>query len=63
MLSQKALQEFKQIWREECQTEISDEFAMEQGTNLLTLFNNIYRPVKKDWLKESDNSDNKPGSE
>jgi hypothetical protein len=23
---------------------------MELGTNLLTLFHHIYRPVKKDWL-------------
>lgn len=61
MLSQKALQEFKQIWKEEYQEEISDEFAIEKGSDLLVLFDNIYRPVKKDWLEESDNSDDKTG--
>jgi len=62
MLSQQALKEFKQIWKEEHQEEISDESAIEKGSNLLVLFDNIYRPIKKDWLKESDNSDGKPGS-
>lgn len=61
MLSQKALQEFKQIWKEEYQEEISDESAIEKGSDLLVLFDNIYRPVKKDWLEESDNSDDETG--
>ncbi len=61
MLSQQALKEFKEIWKEEYQEEISDKFAIEKGINLLVLFDNIYYPIKKDWLKESDNSDNKPG--
>lgn len=61
MLSQKALQEFKQIWKEEYQEEISDEFAIEKGSDLLVLFDNIYRPVKKDWLEVADNSDDKTG--
>ena len=61
MLSPKALQEFKQIWKEEYQEEISDEFALENGSNLLVLFDNIYRPIKKDWLNESDNSDDTTG--
>ena len=51
MMSEAALQEFKQIWREEHGEEISDEQAMELGTNLLTLFHHIYRPVKKEWLE------------
>lgn len=61
MLSQRALQEFKQIWKEEYQEEISDEFAAENGSNLLVLFDNIYRPIKKDWLNEPDNSDDTTG--
>ncbi len=51
MLSDAALQEFKKIWAEEFNgEEISDEEAVALGTNLLTLFHHIYRPVKKDWL-------------
>ncbi len=61
MLSQQALKEFKEIWKEKYQEEISDKLAIEKGINLLVLFDNIYYPIKKDWLKESDNSDNKPG--
>ncbi len=52
MISDKALKEFKEIWREEYGEEISDEKAVELGINLLTLFDKIYRPVKKSWMKE-----------
>ena len=51
MLSGTALQEFKKLYREELGEELSDEKAMELGTSLLTLFNHIYRPVKKEWLE------------
>ncbi len=50
MLSETALQEFKRIYFEEFDEELSDEKAMELGTSLLSLFNHIYRPVKKEWL-------------
>lgn len=53
MLSQKALQEFKEVWQEELGEKISDEVAAEQATKLLTLFDHIYRPIK--------NSNRKPG--
>ena len=52
MLSEKALQEFKKIYLEEYGEEISDERATELGINLLTMFDNIYRPVKREWVKE-----------
>ena len=54
MLSPQALQEFKEIWKKEHGEEISDDFAMEQAINLLTLFNVIYRPIKTEWLKENE---------
>jgi hypothetical protein len=57
MLSEAALLEFKKIWMEEYGEEISDEKAAELGINLLTLFDHIYRPVKKSWL--GDASENK----
>ncbi len=53
MISETALLAFKKIWSEEFNgEEISDEKAVELGTNLLTLFNHIYRPLKKSWLEE-----------
>lgn len=52
MLSQQALKEFKEIWKKKYGEEISDEFALEQALNLLTLFDVIYRPIKKEWLEE-----------
>ena len=54
MISDKALQEFKEIWKEEIGSEISDEQAMEEATQLLTLFDAIYRPIKKEWAKQYD---------
>jgi hypothetical protein len=57
MLSPEALIEFRKIWREEFNEEISDEKATELAINLLTLFDHIYRPVKKSWLGDaSENS-------
>lgn len=52
MLNTQALQEFKEIWKKKYGEEISDEFAMEQAISLLTIFNVIYKPIKKEWLKE-----------
>lgn len=55
MLSEQALQEFKRIWKEERGEEISDELAMEEATQLLTLFDAIYKPIKKLWLDDGKN--------
>jgi len=52
MISEKALQEFKAIWKEEIGEDIPDEAAIEEAINLLTITNTIYRPIKKEWLKE-----------
>lgn len=48
MLSTQALQEFKEIWRQEYGEEISDDFAVEQAINLLTLFDAVYKPIKSE---------------
>lgn len=52
MLNKQALQEFKRIWKEERGEEVSDKLAMEEATQLLTLFDAIYKPIKKAWLEE-----------
>ncbi len=56
MISQQALKEFKEIWKEEYGNDISDEFALEKAVDLLTLMDAIYHPVKKEWLNEQDNA-------
>lgn len=55
MLTKEAIEEFKQIWREQFGEEISDEKAAEEGVNLLTMFDAIYRPIKKEWIDELEN--------
>lgn len=47
MLSPQALKDFKEIWLQEYGEEISEDFAVVQALNLLTLFNSIYKPIKK----------------
>jgi len=54
MVSEKALQEFKKLWREEFGEDISDEKALEEATALLTMFDVIYRPIPKAWSDEYD---------
>ena len=49
MISREALMEFKKIWEEEYGTEISDAEAMTKAIALLTIFDAIYRPIKKEW--------------
>ncbi len=46
-LSKKAIEEFKKIYSQEFEEEISDEQAKELGENLLNLFKIIYRPIPK----------------
>ncbi len=52
MVSKEALEEFKRIYKEEKGEDISDELAMEEAASLLTLFDAVYRPIKKEWLQE-----------
>ena len=54
MLSDIALQEFKQLYLEEFGEEIDDAKAAELAINLLTLFDHIYRPLKREWLSEEE---------
>lgn len=59
MISKTALRAFKKIYRDEFGEEISDEKAIELGTSLLSLFDRIYRPVKKEWLDEVEKNEEK----
>ncbi len=57
MLSHQATEEFKQIFQEEFGVCVSDEYAVEQGTNLLALMNHVYRPVTQAWNDEFESKD------
>lgn len=60
MLSDVALQEFKQLYLEEYGQELSDAEALELGVNLLTFMNAIYKPVKKEWLPDNEEKNYRP---
>ena len=51
MLTKHALEEYKQIHLEETSEVLSDDVLANEAINLLTLFNFVYRPIKKAWLK------------
>ena len=53
-LSRKAIEEFKQIYREECGDTISDAEALEMGLRVLRLFQVIYRPIPLDHHNDKD---------
>jgi len=55
-LSQKAIEEYKEIYKMEFGEEITDQEAYEQASNLLRLFQVIYRPLPE--KKESDSKKN-----
>ena len=52
MISKNALEEYKEIHRQETGEVFSDEILLDEAINLLTLFDRVYRPIKKEWLKE-----------
>jgi len=60
MISEKALQEFKAIYKKKTGNDISDQDALESATKLLTLVNAVYRPIKKEWLEEYEKKNQKP---
>ena len=51
MISEVALKEFRQIWKEELGEDLPEDLAVKEAISLLTFFDHIYRPVKKSWLK------------
>ena len=52
MLSKQALDEYREIYRREHGEVPTDEVLTEEAIKLLTVFDLIYRPVKKVWLEE-----------
>jgi hypothetical protein len=58
-LSKEAVEEFKDIYREEFGEKISDEEAQEMGGNLLFLLDLIYRPIPGASKERRPNADDK----
>lgn len=52
MISTAALQQFKDIWRDEVGTELSEGELIEQATALLTMFDAIFKPIKRDEYEQ-----------
>jgi len=55
MISEQALKDFQSIWENQFGEEISNESAMEEAASLLTMFDTIYRPIKREWTETYDN--------
>ena len=51
-LSKKAIEEYKAIYKKEFGKDITDAEAEEQGMRLLRLFQIIYKPIPKSWVKK-----------
>ncbi len=49
MLSDKAIEEFKQLYKEQYGEELTDSVAAEAANRLLRLVDIVYRPIPKDW--------------
>jgi hypothetical protein len=58
MIPKKTLEEY-----EKSGEDISDEQALEEATNLITLVKAIYRPIKKEWLDELERKDKEKSSQ
>lgn len=58
-MSKEAIEEFKEIYKEEFGEKISNQKALELAQNLLNLFRAIYKPIpfeKKEEFKKLRNS-------
>lgn len=45
MITEIAIKEFKEIWQKKFSQELTDDDALAKATNLLTLFQQIYRQI------------------
>ena len=58
MISEQALKEFKTIWLEEFGEKITDKKALEEAVALLTMFDAIYRPLRREWVEKQEENQN-----
>ncbi|MFH1824406.1 MAG: hypothetical protein ABH873_04175 [Candidatus Firestonebacteria bacterium] len=52
MISEKALDEFKKIYKKEAGEEISDREAYEKGNNLVNFFRLLYKIDRRNKIKK-----------
>lgn len=52
MIDRDAIEQFKEIWREENGETLSDGIAMVEAVNLLTLIDKIYRRMPQRWMDD-----------
>jgi len=62
MLSNKALTEYKEIRKAETGVVPPESILTEEAIKLLTLFDFVYRPIKKVWLEEFISKNKKHGT-
>lgn len=61
MLSKQALDEYREIYRREHGYVPSDEILAEEAIKLLTVFDCVYRPIKKEWLYDFEQKNKRNG--
>jgi len=59
MISNKALKEFKAIYKKKFDIELSDQDALESATKLLKLVEIVYKPMTKKNMKGPKNEEKK----
>lgn len=59
MISEKALKEFKTIYKRKTGKDTSDQETLESATKLITLVKAVYRPIPKEWLEEYEKNNSK----
>ena len=52
MFSNQEIQDFKELWQKEFGETISQEFAIEQATALISLMKNIWKPMTEEEFKK-----------
>lgn len=52
MFSNQEINSFQELWRQQFGEEISQDFAIEQATALISLMKNIYRPMTEEEFKK-----------
>jgi adenosine deaminase len=51
MLSQKAISEFKVVYKKEFGQDLNDNEAKEMAERFLKIFNIVYKPIPKNFLR------------
>ncbi|MDO8570575.1 MAG: hypothetical protein Q7R97_03240 [Candidatus Daviesbacteria bacterium] len=61
MLPKEAILEYQAIYKKVFGRDISYAEAVEKGTELIKLFQLIYKPIKKEWVNKNTKRNSKNG--